>query len=114
VWPPSRMRRSRSVAYVGQPNRLEAADGRRFEAPLWFLLSPKDAHGTLDELWRREVQSAQALSAEDRFLAGPRMFDEGCKEPCPCPRASLPNADTWVYEAMLNESVDYPVRCEVL
>ena len=40
-------------------------------------MKPDD--GLVDQLFREQVRRARAMSPEERFLAGPRLFERSCR-----------------------------------
>lgn len=56
-----------------------------------------------DELLRDKVRQAQRMSFEDRFLAGPRLFDLACRLMRDGIRMQHPDADDSEVERLFHE-----------
>lgn len=64
-----------------------------------------------DEFWA-QVQQARLMTFEEKFLAGPRMFDEQCRVISDALRAFSPYAEDSDIREMMNEIVAWRKRVE--
>jgi hypothetical protein len=65
-----------------------------------------------DELLLEKVQQARRMSFEDKFLAGPRLFDLACRLMRDGIRMQFPNADETEVERLFLERLAIQRRLE--
>ncbi|MBO0701087.1 MAG: hypothetical protein J2P46_22010 [Zavarzinella sp.] len=68
--------------------------------------------GTGDEGFWAKVEEARRMSFEEKFLAGPRLFDAEYKELCAALQRFCPYAGESDVRAMANEVVEWRRRVE--
>lgn len=60
----------------------------------------------IDELFRDKVRQARLMSAEEKFLAGPRHFDDGCDRRLARMGDAFPDMEERTAEAILRICVN--------
>jgi hypothetical protein len=65
-----------------------------------------------DECLWEKVRQARLMSFEEKFLAGPRLFDAECRKLTDAIRAFIPHADEATVEAILGEVIAWRERVE--
>jgi len=60
----------------------------------------------IDQLYRDKVRAAEEMTEEERFLAGPRLFDYACRIARDAIRADHPDYDDEKVEAELRRRIE--------
>jgi hypothetical protein len=65
-----------------------------------------------DAIYWDRVERARRMSPEDKFLAGPRLFDRSCRIMADGIRAQFPDADERRVQEILRERLALAMRLE--
>jgi len=66
----------------------------------------------IDQLFREKLEAARRMTEEERFLAGPRLFDYACRIARDGIRADHPDYDDAQVEAELRRRIEIARRLE--
>jgi len=72
----------------------------------------KPSKELIDELFREQVRAARAMSPEEKFLAGARLFDRSCRIMADGIRHEFPEADENRMQEILAERLALIRRLE--
>jgi len=72
----------------------------------------KPSKELIDELFREQVRAARAMSPEEKFLAGARLFDRSCRIMADGIRHEFPEADENRVQEILAERLALIRRLE--
>ena len=79
----------------------------------WAAEDTMEPTGTLgDRLYRDEVLAARAMTPEEKFLAGPQLFDFACRIALDGIRNQFPDVDEHRIRQILAERVELGRRLE--
>lgn len=67
---------------------------------------------TIDDLLRDKLRAAERMSEEDRFLAGPRLFDFACRIALDGIRSQFPDANECEVREILRQRMEMARRLE--
>jgi hypothetical protein len=68
--------------------------------------------GLIEQLYREEIEAAQKMTPQERFLAGARLFDYACSITMAGIRHEHPSADEREVLRILRERLDLARRLE--
>ncbi len=74
------------------------------------MVTPSDK--SVDALLWDKIRAAQGMSDEDRFLAGPRLFDYACRIALDGIRSQFPDADDGEVREILRKRLEMARRLE--
>jgi hypothetical protein len=66
----------------------------------------------MDELYRDKIRSTRGMSDEERFLAGPRLFDYACRIALDGVRTQFPDANEREVREILRRRLEMVRRLE--